>query len=65
MSTVRTLCFVLMPFGSKPDSTGALIDFDSVYRDLIGPAIASAGLEPIRAASRPPAAPLAQRVAPK
>jgi hypothetical protein len=25
------LCFVLMPFGQKPDSTGAMVDFDRVY----------------------------------
>jgi len=45
----RPLCFVLMPFGSKPDSTGALIDFDSVYRQLIQPAIEESGLESLRA----------------
>lgn len=43
------LCFVLMPFGQKPDATGMLIDFDAVYRDLIAPAIEAAGLEPLRA----------------
>jgi tetratricopeptide (TPR) repeat protein len=43
------LCFVLMPFGPKPDGTGAIIDFDAVYRDLFAPAIRDAGLEPIRA----------------
>lgn len=43
------LCFVLMPFGSKPDSGGALVDFDAVYRDLIAPAIREVGLEPLRA----------------
>lgn len=45
----RPLCFVLMPFGAKPDSTGALIDFDAVYRQLIEPAVRTAGLEPLRA----------------
>jgi len=45
----RPLCFVLMPFGKKPDSAGSLIDFDAVYRDLIAPAIDEAGLEPLRA----------------
>src|SRR3954454_19123336 len=45
----KPLCFVLMPFGHKPDGSGRTIDFDSVYRDLIGPAIAEAGLEAIRA----------------
>src|SRR5215470_10215522 len=45
----RPLCFVLMPFGRKPDGVGRVIDFDAVYRDLIAPAIASADLQPIRA----------------
>jgi tetratricopeptide (TPR) repeat protein len=43
------LCFVLMPFGRKPDAAGVMIDFDAVYREIIAPAIADAGLEPIRA----------------
>jgi hypothetical protein len=43
------LCFVLMPFGKKPDNGGPDIDFDSVYYDLIFPAIEEAGLKPIRA----------------
>ena len=38
-----------MPFGKKPDSTGTLIDFDAVYRELIAPAIEEAVLEPLRA----------------
>jgi tetratricopeptide (TPR) repeat protein len=38
-----------MPFGKKPDSTGALVDFDAVYRDLIAPAIEEAELDPVRA----------------
>jgi tetratricopeptide (TPR) repeat protein len=45
----RPLCFVLMPFGSKPDASGALIHFDAVYEKLIAPAIAAAGLQPLRA----------------
>ncbi|MEK7674568.1 MAG: TRAFs-binding domain-containing protein [Verrucomicrobiota bacterium] len=43
------LCFVLMPFGKKPDAYGKPVDFDAVYRDLIGPSIRQAGLEPLRA----------------
>jgi MAP3K TRAFs-binding domain len=43
------LCFVLMPFGKKPDGSGGTVDFDAVYRELIAPAIAEAGLEPLRA----------------
>jgi tetratricopeptide (TPR) repeat protein len=43
------LCFVLMPFGTKPGATGAIVDFDSVYRELIKPAIEAARLVPVRA----------------
>ena len=43
------LCFVLMPFGRKTDAAGRVTNFDSVYRQLIAPAVAAAGLEPIRA----------------
>ncbi len=38
-----------MPFGTKPGSGGTWINFDAVYRDLIAPAVAAAGLEPLRA----------------
>src|SRR5688572_21469742 len=48
-TTSRPLCFVLMPFGTKPDASGQTIDFDAVYAELIAPAIDHAGLEPIRA----------------
>jgi hypothetical protein len=46
---MRPFCFVLMPFGKKPDASGVIIDFDSVYKDLIAPAIEEADLQPIRA----------------
>ena len=46
---IRPLCFVLMPFGKKTDAAGALIDFDAIYQKVITPAIAGAGLQPIRA----------------
>ncbi len=42
------LCFILMPFGKKKDSTGREIDFDAVYERLIAPAVSDAGLEPLR-----------------
>jgi tetratricopeptide (TPR) repeat protein len=45
----RPLCFVLMPFGKKPDSNGRMIDFDAVYTDVLQPAALAADLEPIRA----------------
>jgi hypothetical protein len=46
---MRPLCFVLIPFGRKPDPAGVLVDFDAVYQDLIRPAIDTAGMEAIRA----------------
>ena len=46
---MRPLCFVLMPFGEKPDGKGGTIQFDSVYQQIIQPAIMAAELEPIRA----------------
>jgi tetratricopeptide (TPR) repeat protein len=49
MIMTKPLCFVLMPFGQKPTMSGKLINFDAVYHDLIAPAIAAAGLEPLRA----------------
>ena len=42
-------CFVLMPFGQKPDESNRLIDFDRVYGEIIEPAVNGADLEPIRA----------------
>jgi hypothetical protein len=44
----RRQCFVLMPFGKKPDEAGNLIDFDQIYTSLIAPAIQTAGIEPLR-----------------
>lgn len=38
-----------MPFGKKPTASGKAIDFDAVYDQLIKPAIAAAGLDPLRA----------------
>jgi tetratricopeptide (TPR) repeat protein len=38
-----------MPFGKKMDAGGRVTDFDAVYQRLIAPAVAQAGLEPIRA----------------
>lgn len=45
----RPLCFVLMPFGKKPNTAGALVNFDAVYQNLIAPAIIEAGREPLPA----------------
>ena len=43
------LCFVVMPFGVKPDGRGGSIDFDAVYEKLIAPSVIAAGLQPLRA----------------
>jgi tetratricopeptide (TPR) repeat protein len=43
------LCFVLMPFGDKTDAAGKIIKFDEVYKQVIQPAIADAGMMPLRA----------------
>lgn len=43
------LCFVVLPFGRKKGAARISIDFDSLYRDLIAPAIKEAGLDAIRA----------------
>jgi len=49
MDTQRPLCFIAMPFGKKKNASGHEIDFDSVYEQLIRPAIEDAELDPIRA----------------
>ena len=46
---MKPLCFVLMPFGKKQSASGITVNFDSVYNDLIVPAIKQANLEPLRA----------------
>lgn len=45
----KPLCFVLMPFGTKPGGEGVMVDFDAVYEQLLAPAAREAGLEPLRA----------------
>jgi hypothetical protein len=45
----RPLCFIVMPFGVKPDGAGGSINFDAVYSVLIAPAVRESGLEPLRA----------------
>src|ERR1700736_4586165 len=46
---MKPLCFVLMPFGVKPNGAGNTVNFDAVYHQLIAPSIEAAELEPIRA----------------
>jgi tetratricopeptide (TPR) repeat protein len=48
-SSLAPLCFVVMPFGRKPDGQGGWVDFDAVYEKLIAPAVAESGLQPLRA----------------
>lgn len=46
---MKPLCFILMPFGRRPAGDGRVVDFDAVHARLIAPAVAAAGLEPLRA----------------
>lgn len=46
---MKSHAFVVMPFGTKPDPEGQLIDFNAVYSDYIRPALEAAGLEVFRA----------------
>lgn len=46
---MKPLCFILMPFGRKAAGDGRIVDFDAVHERLIAPAVAAAGLEPLRA----------------
>ncbi|HEY9729199.1 MAG TPA: SLATT domain-containing protein [Chroococcales cyanobacterium] len=41
--------FVVMPFGRKKGPDGRWIDFNSIYQNLIKPALDEAGFEPFRA----------------
>ena len=46
----QQLCFVLMPFGNKPDPAGGTdIDFNRIYQAAIKPGIEDADMMPIRA----------------
>jgi hypothetical protein len=46
----KPVCFVLMPFGTKVDSSGRPIDFDCIYNSIFKPAVlATELLLPVRA----------------
>jgi hypothetical protein len=45
----RSVCFVIMPFGRKPDAAGRVVDFDRIYADVMSPAVEAAGLAVVRA----------------
>ena len=49
MPLQRPRAFVVSPFGVKPGLDKSPIDFDSVYSELIKPALLDAGLEAFRA----------------
>jgi tetratricopeptide (TPR) repeat protein len=38
-----------MPFSKKPDASGRMVDFDRIYGEIIGPAVAAADLTVVRA----------------
>ena len=38
----------MSPFGTRPDGQGGTLDFDLIYRSLLAPAIAQAGLQALR-----------------
>lgn len=46
---MKPLCFIIMPFGKKPDAKGNIIDFDYVYNEFIRKVIEKCNLAPIRA----------------
>ena len=46
---MKPLCFIIMPFGKKPDSKGNIIDFDYVYNEFIRKVIEKCGLSSVRA----------------
>jgi hypothetical protein len=46
---MKSLCFIIMPFGKKPDSKGNVIDFDYVYNEFIRKVIEKCELSPVRA----------------
>lgn len=44
------LCFIIMPFGEKKGLSGrGKINFDSIYKEGIEPAVRDAGMVPVRA----------------
>ena len=49
MPLQRPRAFVVSPFGLKPGLNGTPIDFNSVFSELIEPALLDAGLEAFRA----------------
>jgi tetratricopeptide (TPR) repeat protein len=49
MENHKRICFVVMGFGKKTDpSTGRTLDLDKTYKNIIKPAVITAGLECVR-----------------
>ena len=46
-------CYVAIPFGVKSDATGAMIDFDAIFSEVIRPAVEQAGLGCLRLQDMP------------
>lgn len=44
----KKICFVIMPFGEKPDIDGKVLDFDKVYKYLIQPPVEAIKMDCIR-----------------
>src|SRR5512134_1092312 len=49
MQLQRPRAFVVSPFGVKPGLNGTPIDFNSIFAELVQPALSDAGLEAFRA----------------
>jgi nudix-type nucleoside diphosphatase (YffH/AdpP family) len=48
LTVAERTCFVIMPFGDKPDENGNPIHFDTVYEDFIKPTVEAIGIPCIR-----------------
>ena len=46
--TIKPLCFIAMPFGRKVVD-GRSVEFDTVWQEVIAPAIEGAEMQPLRA----------------
>jgi nudix-type nucleoside diphosphatase (YffH/AdpP family) len=51
----RRTCFVMMPYGKKTDSDGNVIDFESVYSEVIVESVEAMGFEVVRSDKIPQA----------
>uniref|UniRef100_C6E952 MAP3K TRAFs-binding domain-containing protein n=1 Tax=Geobacter sp. (strain M21) TaxID=443144 RepID=C6E952_GEOSM len=49
MPNSEPLCLIIIPYDKKKDAAGKVVDYETVYRRLIVPAVEAAGLLPVRA----------------